>query len=196
MQFDLSAILRLFGDTIRDPAAVASRIKGLRLPHQAGWIVLAVATISVVLLLHIERLLPGSTAQVVGFGGTPILDTVILGALSVMMVFVFYMMGRSMGGDGSFGATLALMAWFQVFVLVLVVAQVVAAIFLPVLAGVIAIGSLIVQVFVLIHFLNVLHGFDSLLKSAGLMIVSVFGLGFGLAIIVVIIGGLSAVGGA
>jgi hypothetical protein len=195
MQFDLASTLRLFGDSLRDPADVARRIKALRVPHEAGWIVLGFGTIAVVILLHLERMMPGGAAQVAGLGGTAIMDVIILGALSVMMVFVFYLIGRSMGGTGSFGSTLAMMAWFQIIVLILVVIQVTAAIVLPTVAGFIAIGSFVVQIYCLIHFVNVLHGFDSLPKSAGLLVASIIGLGFGLALIVLLIGGAAIAGG-
>ena len=87
MTSDLSRILRLFGETLQNPADVANRIKSIRAPHEAGWMVLAFGTIAVVILLHLERLIPGSAAQTSGLGGTPFIDVVILGALSAMLVF-------------------------------------------------------------------------------------------------------------
>lgn len=195
MTSDLSRILRLFGETLQNPADVANRIKSIRAPHEAGWMVLAFGTIAVVILLHLERLIPGSAAQTSGLGGTPFIDVVILGALSAMLVFVFYWIGRSMGGKGTFGATLAIMAWFQILVLFLVVIQVIAEILVPPLAGIVAIVSFVVQVFCLVHFVNVLHEFDSLPKSAVLLVASIIGLGFGLALIVLIIGGVAVAGG-
>lgn len=196
MSFDLGAVMRFFGDTVREPAAAAERIKGMRAPHDVGWSVLGLSTIFIVLLLHLERMLPGSTGQLGGFGGSPFLDAVVLGAMSAVMVFVFYTAGRSLGGTGSFGATLALMAWFQCVVLILVVAQVVVGLLVPALLGIFALFSFVLQIYVLLHFMNVLHGYGSLAKAAGLLLVSVVGLGFGLALIVVLIGGVATAGGA
>ncbi|MEJ6398173.1 YIP1 family protein [Yoonia sp. 208BN28-4] len=195
MSFNLGTVMQLFADTVREPATMAARIKAQRAPHDVGWSVLGVATIGIVLLLHLERLLPGSSAQVTGMGGAPFLDAVVLGAMTVLMVFVFYSAGRSLGGDGSFGATLALMAWFQCVVLILVVAQVLIGLVMPPIAGLFAIFSFVLQVYILLHFMSVLHSYNSLAKAAGLLVVSIIGLGFGLAVIVVLIGGVAVAGG-
>ncbi len=196
MSYDLGTVLRLFGDTIREPAKVAAQIKALRAPHEAGWMLLAVATIGIVLLLYLELLLPGSSAQVERLGSSPFLDAAMLAAISVLMVFVYYMAGRSMGGTGSFGATLALMAWLQCIVLILVVIQVLISLVMPGLVGLFTIFSFVVQLWCLLNFVNVLHDFNSLAKSLGLLVLSVVGLGFGLALILVLIGGVSLAGGA
>jgi hypothetical protein len=194
MQTNLSSVVNLFADTLRDPNGVATRIKSQRWPHDIGWSVMFLGIIAVVLLLHLEAHILGSARQMRTVAGAPFIDVITLSSLSVLTVFIFYFMGRAMGGVGTFGATLALMAWFQIVVLILFILQVLAGILVPFLAGLIAVISIVIQIFCLIHFLNTLHDFDNLFKAIGLFVLSIFGLGFGLAIFVLLISGAATVG--
>ncbi len=194
MTADFGTFLRLFGETLKDPAAVAQQIKQLRWPHQISWMALASITALTVIAVHLEGMLPGSQELSI-LGGRPFLDAVLLGALTVILIFVLYWAGRAMGGTGTFGATLLLMTWFQAVVLVLICIQLIAALLVPGLAGFVALIAVVLQIYCLMHFLNELHDFDSLWKAAGLFILSIFGFAFGITLIVVVIGGVSAVTG-
>jgi len=196
MQFDLSQLLRSFGDTLRDPAGAAQLIVRQRLPHEIGWMGLAAVTSLTVIALHVSNMVLGTQPEQLGLGQRPFFDVVFLGAMTVMMIFVLYFAGRAMGGTGTFGGTLLLMTWFQAVVLVLVVIQLIAAFIAPGFGGVVAIVAIGLQLYCLVHFLNELHGFESLSRAAALFFISLLGIAFGLALIVTLIGGAVVVGGA
>lgn len=195
MQFDFATVLRLCGETLRDPAAIAAQIKAQRVPHEAGWLVLGAATLLLVSEIHLVAFLFGATGLSIVPGAGPLTDVIVVGAASVVMIFVYYYMGRAMGGTGSFGTALNMLAWFQVISLFFATIQIIGMILLPGLAGIVSLVCLGLQLWVLVSFLNVLHGFDSMLRASGLLIFSIFGLAFGLTFIVLLIGGAGVTGG-
>ncbi len=194
MTADFGTFLRLFGETLKDPAAMARRIKALRWPHEVSWMALASITALSVIAIHLEGMLPGQPELAI-IGGRPFVDAVLLGALTVILIFVLYWAGRAIGGTGTFGATLLVMTWFQAVVLVMIAIQLIATLIMPGLSGFVALIAVVLQIYCLMHFLNELHDFDSLWKAAGLFILSVFGFAFGITLIVLLIGGASAVTG-
>ncbi|MEL6572692.1 MAG: Yip1 family protein [Pseudomonadota bacterium] len=194
MTADFGTFLRLFGETLKDPAAMARRIKALRWPHVVSWMALASITALSVIAIHLEGMLPGQPELAI-IGGRPFVDAVLLGALTVILIFVLYWAGRAIGGTGTFGSTLLVMTWFQAVVLVMIAIQLIATLIMPGLSGFVALIAVVLQIYCLMHFLNELHDFDSLWKAAGLFILSVFGFAFGITLIVLLIGGASAVTG-
>lgn len=195
MQLDFGQFLRAFGDTLRDPAGTAQLIVRQRIPHEVGWMGLAAVISLTVVALHVSNMVLGTTPEQMGLGLRPFFDVVFLGAMTVVMIFVLYFAGRAMGGNGTFGGTLLLMTWFQAIVLVLVVIQLIATFIAPGLGGIVALVAIGLQLYCLVHFLNELHGFQSLPKSAALFFVALIGIAFGLALIVTLIGGAAVMGG-
>ena len=194
MRFDFSDLMKFVGQTFRDPAGVAGQIVQLRLPQLVGWLGLAIVTILSVMAISIERLIPGRPEMLSNVGGNPFIDTVFLGGMTAIFICVLFYGGRVMGGSGSFGSTLLIMTWFQTIVLVLVVVQLIAVVVTPSVAAIISLVGFGLQLWCLIHFLNVLHGFDSLGKAFGLFALSIVGFVFGLAFILLMVGGAAIIG--
>lgn len=190
---DFGTFLRLFGETLKDPAAIARQIAGLRWPHEIGWMGLGGITALTVIAIYFEGLMPGRGDLGI-IGGQPFVDAILLGAMTVLLIFVLYWAGRAIGGQGTFGATLLMMTWFQAIVLVLITIQLIAGFIAPPLSGFVALIAVVLQIYCLVHFLNELHGFDSLWKAAGLFVMAVFGMALGMTVIVMLIGGASLVG--
>ena len=194
MRSELSLITTLVGQTIQDPAGMAGRIVSLRLPHAVGWTALGLVTVLTVLAIAIEGMIPGRPPVMADIGGSPFIDTLFLGSMTTVFIFVLYYAGRAMGGQGTFGSTLLIMTWFQVIVFFLVLVQLLAVIIVPTLAVFVSMIGFGIQLWCLMHFLNVLHGFDSLGKAFGLFALSILGFVFGLAFFLLMIGGVAMVG--
>lgn len=195
MRFDLASYLNLVGQTFRDPAGVAGEIVKLRLPHAIGWMALGLVTVVTVIIISLERLIPGRPEMLTDLGGNPFLDVLFLGAMTVVFIFVLYYAGLAMGGKGTFGGTLLIMTWFQAIVLVLVAVQMLAVLLVPNVATLISLVGFGLQLWCLMHFLNVLHDFNSLGKAFGLFALSIIGFVFGLSFILLMVGGAALVGG-
>lgn len=194
MRTDLSTVFSLVVDTVKDPAGMAERIVPLRWPHAVGWMGLGLVTALTVIAIGLERMIPGRPPMMSGLGGSPFIDALFLGGMTTIFIFVLYYAGRAIGGSGTFGATLLIMTWFQTIVLFLVLAQLIAVLILPGLAVLVSMIGFGVQLWCLMHFLNVLHGFNSLFKAFGLFAMSIMGFVFGLAFFLLLVGGATMVG--
>lgn len=196
MTVDFGSFLRLFGTTVKDPAGVARQITALRWPHEIGWMGLVATSAVSVFLIHSFLMLFGVSELDGVRMASPLADGMINFASSVITIFIIYYAGRAFGGIGTFGATLLIMTWFNAVAMVLMVAVFISALIVPGLSAFILLGAVGLTFYILAHFLNELHGFNSLLKAIGLFIMSVCGILLGMALIVGLISGGAAMGAA
>lgn len=196
MTADFSSFLRLFGESLRDPAAVARQINALRWPHEISWMGLAAISAITVVLIYADAMLFGRAVGDLGQSGRPFVDAIINFASAAVLVFVLYYAGRAIGGTGTFGATLLIMTWMNAILLVMLCIILISALIMPGLASIISLICVGLTFYCLAHFLNELHGFGNIFKAIGLFIVAVCGCAFGLALILILIGGASVVGSA
>lgn len=130
---------------------------------------------------------------------TPFLTILIMGSALIMSVFAIYLGGRMIGGTGHFPQTLAIMSWLQFVNAVTGSITVVLLALSPQLHGIASVFHLIISFaifYVTLHFIDVLHGFNSLWTAFGTMVISFVGLAIGLVLILVMIGGAAVQTGA
>lgn len=172
-----------------DPAAVARILIGWRLPRDVLWLTLGLVTVLSVLLVALTQgpapELPAGTQPIVV---TPFAYATILGAMLVLLVFALQFTGQILGGTGDLGAALVLVVWLEVVAMALRVAQGAALLLAPPLVGPISIVGMWVLLWCLANFINVLHGFESLGKSALVIVLAAVGIGLGLGLILSLIG--------
>ena len=169
-----------------DPAGVARGLMRQHLSRGTLWSLLALVTVVSTLLVQLGMMLiPGSAT---GATFTPFTLTLILGSSLVVMVFAIHLTGQVFGGTGRIDQAILMVAWWQGIGLVIQAAQLVAALVLPPLAGIVTLLGLGWLVFALLHFVNVLHGFDSLFKALGCIAVGILGFSFGIAILLTLLG--------
>ncbi len=194
MTADLTAIGQLLWNSLWRPADVA-RLLLRRVPARpALWMALGLVAILSVLVM---ALAPGAggdgplAAQ--GMAMTPLASATVLGALLVMMVFALYYTGLALGGTGAFGAALLLVIWVEALATALRLAGVVVALALgPQAAALFSLFGLGALLWVLVNFIDVLHGFDSLGRAIVTFGLAVLGIGGGLVLILTLIRSLSA----
>ena len=174
------------GQSFRDPAGTARALMGVGLSRGTLYSMLALVTVMSVLLLELGNALSPAGSAILRL--TPFTLCVILGASLIMMVFALQLTGQMLGGQGRFAAALLLVIWWQAMALVIQAAQTLAVLILPPLAGLLTIAGLVWLVFALLHFVNVLHGFDSLPKALATVAIGVVGISFGLALLLTLIG--------
>ena len=88
--------------------------------------------------------------------------------------FLTHNIGRMMGGQGSFDATLTLMAWFQVVSLALTAVQFVLMLLSPILGLLFSVVSFALLLRCMVMFVDVLHGFGHLGKAFGTALAALF----------------------
>ena len=188
MSGELQGLLRLVGRTVTDPAGVAQELMRRNYETQTLWMgLLLVSVLSVLLLAVSNALLPTSVPE-----GAVVLSPFAYGAIIaasiVLLVYAVHLVGRLFGGTGTFPQTMVLMIWLQVVAMAVQVAQILAMLILPPLAGMVSLAGAFLMLYCLMQFINALHGFDSLVKAIGVFVVAVIAIGLFLAVVLSLVG--------
>lgn len=184
----VETLLTLIWRTLVAPAEVAGQIVMLRLSRATLWSGMALVTVVSVLLMALTQMLLPATIMEGALETTPYAMTLILGGLLVMTVFAVYFAGRALGGSGSFPSALALIVWLEVFSIVVRTVQALVFGLMPGMGPGLTFVGMAMLLWVFVNFVNVLHGFESLMRSALAILLAVIGIGGGLTLIVTLIG--------
>jgi hypothetical protein len=185
--------------TLLDPRGAARRILSLGLSLREGWLALALMAVlnTLVYSLSIALSPPRDPTAVDMMGPAvhmPVLFALMLFGALAFTVLALAHVGRFLGGQGGVGDLLALLTWMQVLRLLVQLGVAVLALVAP------AVGALVVLVaaawgsVILMVFVDVAHGFDSLFRAAGVMLASVVLLAVALGVLFSLIG-VTVVGG-
>ncbi len=154
---------------LREPRAAAADVLALGIPREAlvpG--LFAVVAISVILNSLSETLAPSPFVVITPF------QMVIL--LSVMMVVFSYSVtkaGHFLGGLGTFQDSLLLMIFLQAMFLPAVALQILLFVLMPTLAGLFILAVMIFLTWVHVNFIAALHGFPTLGRAFGVLVLAV-----------------------
>ena len=185
---DLFNLIRL---SVVDPMQAAAGVAGLPLGRLARWQVVALVSVLSVLAMELtERMLPmgGDGVSMVFLLGGPLIAAVSMAVSILGMALALLWVGRIIGGVGRFDTALLLVVWVQVVLFVLQMVQLIALILLPPLALLLGFLGFGLAVWMLVKFVQYLHGFDTWIKAAGVLVFSLIGLAFGLTLILGIAG--------
>ena len=176
--------------TIRTPRDGARWVKSITMSRQSRWEALALFMVVGVVFNQITGFLMFGDFRIIMMGLTlnPITYAMIQMAVLVIMVFGVFWIGRAMGGTGGFGDAILLIAWLQAIMTLLQVAQTIAILLIPALGVIIAVASFMLFFWLLSNFIAELHGFTSIPKVLGMILISMIGLTFGMTILLSIIG--------
>ncbi len=182
MELSFPALMALLRETLRDPHAAARRVMGTPLPDGARWQALLLVVVLSVILLQLAVMLSG------GQTGGVMMSGLLQGAVLVGTVLAVHYIGRAFGGSGTFPDALILMAWLQFVTLCFQVAQIVTLLIVPPLAGLVAIASVVVFLWLLVSFIQALHGFRSRVMVLFGLLASFFALAFALSFVLALLG--------
>ncbi|MBF9047203.1 YIP1 family protein [Rhodobacterales bacterium LSUCC0031] len=183
----LGPLLRMARDTVSDPRAGAAQILALHLSLPALRLAFGlVVVLSMIMGELVVLITPPPPVDV--FAMSP----VVLGLLQAAFLFVIAhaitVVGRWFGGTGSFAGALALIIWLQFIFLCVQVAQLLAIVIMPPLAGLITVLAMGLFFWLLVNFIAVLHGFTSLGMIFVATILTALGIIFGLSLILTLLG--------
>ncbi len=159
---------------IRNPREAATTLLSVGVPSTALMPALLLVVVLSVLLSVLGEALGLAAAE--GFSLPPLLWTMILCAGLIAYIVALYQGGRAMGGTGSLAETTLLTVFWQFIMLLAQVVQLFLWIAAPPLAGVFFFAVLIMGFWIEVNFIDVLHGYGSLLKSVALVFLVLFGL--------------------
>lgn len=190
MTLTLPNLLQLAWETVRAPRDAARTVMAFDLPREIRWQALfALVLIGSLLAIAITYLFTGQVMMYLGvIPATPFAAAIISLSASVISVFAIYWIGHAMGGQGRFADAISLVAWTQFVVICMQVAQLLAFLLLPAISILVEIGASLISIWILTNFIAELHGFRSLTKVFLMMLVTLFGVAFGMSLILAIIG--------
>jgi hypothetical protein len=166
---------------VRNPRETANTILSIGVPHTA-----LLPAFLLVVVLSVMLTVVGETLgmQTTGDGGfPPFAVAILLASLLGAYIVGLYRGGQAMGGTGTLSETALLMVFLQFVLLLAQVLELLLWIAAPPLAGVFVILVAIGAFWINVNFVDVLHGYGSLLKSFGLIVL----VSFGIAIVVMLV---------
>ena len=169
----LKALVR---QSLADPEAGGRALIQLAPPMNLRWIALLAGVTASVVVAYLLPLMLGATEQVL----PPFTAAGIQLTVSLATAVGITALGRMFGGLGRFEDAVLLVAWLQWLMILAHLVQLVAALVLPPLAGLVLIGSIALFFWLLTGFVQALHGF----QSRGLTFIGVLGTLFAMAMLV------------
>jgi len=181
--------------TFRDTRSAAQVLNAMRLNRGILWSMLFLISILTVLTLELSLVFYPADATAPFGSVSPFALTAVVGSALTITVFSLYFAGQMLGGTGRFPAALLVTIWWQAIAIVMQLVQTVALLFSPLLTSLVTLGALVFSIYCLIVFINEMHGFNSLAKALGAVVIAFLGILFGLSLILTLIG-VAAQGGA
>ena len=178
-------VMELGRMTLTRPQEAARAVLAMGFPRGELWN-LFLLTIALAGLLGQIAVLLGGAAE--GPQPTGIGIAALVGGSILLTAGAVHVVGRWFGGEGRFEDSLLLMIWLQLVIVGLQAIQTVALIVAPAFAGLIAIAATVLMTWVLVNFIAVVHGFQSLGKVFLSMILTLFGLAFALSVVLGLLG--------
>lgn len=176
-------IIPMTRQTIANPQEGIGTVLSLGLDRSVLWPALAVIIALSVILSNVALVFsPQNSAPTFNLPQSPFLLAMVMAIGLVLTVFCTHYIGRAFGGSGRFTESLTIVIWLQT---ILLIAQIVQLGLLMISFGLANLFGIVVAVFGLwlfVNFVAVVHGFNSLLNVFAGIIVSTFGVLFGLSI--------------
>ncbi|MDF1855782.1 Yip1 family protein [Pseudooceanicola sp.] len=175
--------------TIGEPRRAARELLEIRLPDQALWTWLGLAS---VLNGLVYSLTVPPQVQVAfpmpGLLQSPILLSLVMGVLMVGMTQFFVWAGRLLGGSSDFRRMLQLTCWLQTLrVLFQVVISLVSMLSIG-LSGLLAVIGGFWGVYILANFIAEAHRFTTPIKAVATLIIGVLGVAFAMTFLLALLG--------
>ncbi len=190
MSFDLGNWMRAVWLSLIEPAETARKVIAMRLEPAPMWMAMVlIAVLNVLFVAVIQFVSPVPIAMPDdAISLSPFAFTAVIGLSLVVMVLMIFYIGRLLGGEGDLQATLALMVWFNSVNLTLTVGQILLILINPFVSAMYNLVSLGALIWCIVNFVNVLHGFQSLLKSSFVLALSLIATGVPAGVALVLLG--------
>ena len=163
--------------SVKNPARAARRLIDFRITRQMLWSGLILMAILNTLMQQLSNFLIPGPSLLPGITDVAFIYFIfVIGGL-VSIVFAIYFVGRTFGGRGSVSDVMIVIIWLQ-FLRLLVQVLVLFFLFfkLPTLSLLVVLAGTIFGFWILIHFVNQAHSFESLGKSVLILAASFGGL--------------------
>lgn len=175
-------------DTLRDPRGMAARLIAMDLGLPTIWTALALGAVLNALIFSVNIMLFPTTFPVPGLFSNPILYAVAMAGGMVISLHLLTWVGGMMGGQGKLADVAVVLVWLQYLRLAAQAVLLLLTILMPALALMATLVVVFYSLWLLLNFLDVAHRFESLGKSALVLVFTVVGIIIGLSFLIALIG--------
>ncbi len=167
MNLSPQSLLRATRDTLVNPAGAARFVMGLGLDVGQGLMAVGLTAVCATLVTAVMQVFMGPIEDpaMQEMFNRPFILAISQFGLMALGALLMWRVGRMFGGKGSFAQSLALVAWLEVVLILLQLAELVVLLLLPILALPIGLASVFAFFYLLTHFTAALNGFASLTKT-------------------------------
>ncbi|MCF6231666.1 MAG: hypothetical protein L3J36_00970 [Rhodobacteraceae bacterium] len=175
--------------SVKDPKKAAGILMGMRLEIAVLWkALLLVALVNTFLFVFSVEII-GLRSPYPAFFSAPFFNFAIMVAGLSLMVFALVFTGRMMGGVGTVRDILTLVIWVQIVQAAIQILAYMALMVVPLVANILTLAGGLIGLYMLAHFINESHKFNSLGKSVMVMVGALLGVVIGLSILAIMVGG-------
>ena len=189
----LRSLIFLGRQALREPREAASTLLSLGVPKEAHWPAFFLLVILSVILNQIVSLM--SPADPLAIMLTPVVMVLLTALISAVSVWAVWKVGQSMGGRGTFEETLLLTIFLQSILFAGQLVELALMVTVPALAGLFSLVLVVFAFWLNINFIATLHGFQSLWRAFGVLMLATLGVALVLVFLMTLTGiGPSTVG--
>ena len=184
----MNGLATLIGASFTRPSEAAAALLGMRLSRDAAWTMLGFSVVATVLVMF--GLTGGAAVPIVPALDpfSPFMAALFLGCSTIVLGYGIYFTGNAMDGKGDLTGAIIVVSWLQILQEVGLLIQAALILVSPGFGTMVGLGISFALVWVLLCFIDVLHGFGSILRAALLMLFVIVGIGLGRTLILGLIG--------
>lgn len=175
-------------DTLRNPRAMAARLIALDLGLPTLWTALALGAVLNAMIFSVNLMLFPTTFPVPGLFSNPVLYAVAMAGGTVITMHLLTWVGGMMGGQGRLADVTVVLVWLQYLRLVAQAILLLLTILMPALALMATLVVAFYSLWLMLNFLDVAHRFESLGKTALVLVFTIVGITIGLSFLIALIG--------
>lgn len=196
MSFQPQQMVRLCWQGLLSPREGASAALSLGVPRAALWPMAGLVSVALAYLRYLQFQVVGPVNVELPDGSVEAVEIeplLLAGMLVVTILFGSWALtafGKRMGGSGQFEEAATLLIYLNMIAVGLNLAILVAMIVLPSLSLVLGFAAFTMLIWLSVQFTDVLHGFGSLMKSAGLLLAVVTAVAIGMMFLATLFGGV------
>ena len=180
-------------ESVQDPAGAARQLMALNLDRGTLWLALFLMAVLNTLLHGLTNQLVPGPSPLPGLFDVPAVYFFFVGGGLVLIVLTIFWTGRAFGGQARMEDVMVVVVWLQFLRVMVQAAALVLLLTIPVLSMILVLAAAFVGLWILVHFVDQAHQFNSVGKSAGVLIAAFIGMVVGVSILLSLIG-VSAVG--
>ena len=166
----LQLFVPLARQALTEPREAASTLLSMGVPREAYWpAFFALVALSVLLTEALNMLSP---APELFDAPGPLIMAGLTAVISAVSVWAIWKVGRAAGGTGSFDEALLLTVFLQAILFAGQLIELGLLILLPPLAGLFSVALIVVAFWLNINFIATLHGFSSLWRAFGVLLIA------------------------